>query len=72
MGSKINQNKGYAVKYSDISILSFHPVKAITTGEGGALLTNNLKYFKFANELRSHGVVRDKKKFKKLVVGIIK
>ena len=66
MGSKINHNKGYAVKYSDISTLSFHPVKAITTGEGGALLTNNLKYFKFANELRSHGVVRDKKKIQKI------
>ena len=33
MGAKINKDKGYAIKYSDISILSFHPVKAITTGE---------------------------------------
>ena len=61
MGAKINSDKGYAVKYADISILSFHPVKAITTGEGGALLTNNLKYFKLAEQLRSHGVVRDQK-----------
>ena len=65
MGASINQNKGYAVKYSDISILSFHPVKAITTGEGGAILTNNLQYFNFAKELRSHGVVREKKKIQK-------
>ena len=66
MGASINQNKGYAVKYSDISILSFHPVKAITTGEGGAILTNNLQYFNFAKELRSHGVVREKKKIQKV------
>ena len=65
MGAKINSDKGYAVKYADISILSFHPVKAITTGEGGALLTNNLKYFKLADQLRSHGVVRDQKQILK-------
>ena len=62
MGAKINKDKGYAIKYSDISILSFHPVKAITTGEGGALITNNFKYFKLSKELRSHGVIRDRKK----------
>ena len=66
MGAKINRDKGYATKYSDFSILSFHPVKAITTGEGGALLTNNFRYFQLAKELRSHGVVRDKKKIKKI------
>ena len=66
MGAKINGNKGYATKYSDFSILSFHPVKVITAGEGGALLTNNHKYFHFAKELRSHGVVRDKKKIKQI------
>lgn len=61
MGAKINGDKGYASRYADISILSFHPVKAITTGEGGAILTNNSKYFKLAKELRSHGVVKDPK-----------
>lgn len=66
MGAKINRDRGYATKYSDFSILSFHPVKAITTGEGGALLTNNVRYFQLAKELRSHGVVRDKKKTKKI------
>jgi UDP-4-amino-4,6-dideoxy-N-acetyl-beta-L-altrosamine transaminase len=64
MGAKINGDKGYASRYADISILSFHPVKAITTGEGGAILTNNSKYFKLAKELRSHGVVKDPKKLK--------
>ena len=65
MGAKINGDRGYASKYADIATLSFHPVKAITTGEGGALLTNNLKYFKLAKELRSHGVIRDSKQILK-------
>ena len=34
IGSSIDNNRGYAVKYADFSILSFHPVKSITTGEG--------------------------------------
>ena len=59
MGSSINSNKGYATKYADIATLSFHPVKAITTGEGGALLTNNRKIYKKANLLRQHGILRN-------------
>ncbi len=66
IGSSINNNRGYSVKYADFSILSFHPVKNITTGEGGAILTNNKKFFQMSKILRSHGVVRDKKKIKKI------
>ena len=60
-GASIDKDIGYAVKYADISILSFHPVKSITTGEGGAILTNNKSYYLKAQMLRSHGVVRNKK-----------
>ena len=59
IGSSIKKNFGYATKYADFATLSFHPVKAITTGEGGAILTNNLKYDKKAKLLRSHGMVRN-------------
>lgn len=59
MGSSIDKNKGYATKYADIATLSFHPVKAITTGEGGALLTNNRKIYEKANLLRQHGILRN-------------
>lgn len=45
--------------YSDITILSFHPVKIITTAEGGAALTNDPKLFKALNLFRSHGITRD-------------
>ncbi|MFA6217297.1 MAG: UDP-4-amino-4,6-dideoxy-N-acetyl-beta-L-altrosamine transaminase [Candidatus Omnitrophota bacterium] len=45
-------------KYSDMTIFSFHPVKTITTGEGGAVMTNNKKLYDFLCCLRSHGVTR--------------
>ena len=45
--------------YADITCLSFHPVKNITTCEGGMMITNNEKYFKRAKSFRSHGVSRD-------------
>ncbi len=46
-------------EYSDITIFSFHPVKIITTGEGGMALTNNTKLAEHMTLLRSHGVTRD-------------
>lgn len=46
--------------YSDITVFSFHPVKIITTGEGGAALTNCVKLAQRLKLLRSHGITRDK------------
>lgn len=46
-------------RYSDITVFSFHPVKIITTGEGGMLLTNESKLAKRLALLRSHGITRD-------------
>ncbi|MFT5211949.1 MAG: UDP-4-amino-4,6-dideoxy-N-acetyl-beta-L-altrosamine transaminase [Flavobacterium sp.] len=46
-------------KYSDITVFSFHPVKIITTGEGGAAVTNDSHLYKKLNRLRSHGITRD-------------
>jgi UDP-4-amino-4,6-dideoxy-N-acetyl-beta-L-altrosamine transaminase len=46
-------------RYSDITIFSFHPVKIITTAEGGAALTNNEALAARLARLRSHGIVRD-------------
>ena len=44
--------------YSDISIFSFHPVKIITTGEGGMATTRNKEYAERMRLLRSHGIVK--------------
>jgi len=45
--------------YSDIVIFSFHPVKIVTTGEGGVATTNNIQLAKKMELLRSHGITRD-------------
>ncbi len=49
-------------RYSDIAVFSFHPVKIITTGEGGMALTNAADLSEKMNLLRSHGVTRDPEK----------
>lgn len=46
-------------KYSDITAFSFHPVKIITTAEGGMALTNNAELANKMSLLRSHGITRD-------------
>ena len=61
IGSRIDNNSGYACKYADITTLSFHPAKAITTGEGGAILYNDKNLNYRIKILRSHGIERKKK-----------
>lgn len=46
-------------QYSDITIFSFHPVKIITTAEGGVATTNNKGLAQKMDLLRSHGITRD-------------
>jgi UDP-4-amino-4,6-dideoxy-N-acetyl-beta-L-altrosamine transaminase len=47
----------------DLTVFSFHPVKSITTGEGGAIVTDNKNFAERVRLLRSHGVIKDKKGF---------
>jgi len=46
-------------RYSDITVFSFHPVKIVTTGEGGMAVTNNPALAQSMALLRSHGITRD-------------
>lgn len=46
-------------RYSDITVFSFHPVKIITTAEGGMAVTNNTELAKKMELLRNHGITRD-------------
>ena len=62
IGSRIYNNSGYACKYADITTLSFHPAKAITTGEGGAILSNDKNLYQRIKMLRSHGIKRKNNK----------
>jgi len=57
-GNYLKQPVG-GCQYSDITIFSFHPVKIITSAEGGAATTNNLHLASQMKLLRSHGVTRD-------------
>jgi len=64
IGASINNNVAYASKYADIVTHSYHPVKNITTGEGGAILSNNAKYDSKFKLLRNHGIFKDIKRQK--------
>jgi len=66
IGGKYNNEAVGNCKYSDITVFSFHPVKIITSGEGGIATTNNYSLSIKMRELRSHGITKDKTKFKKL------
>jgi len=55
--------------YSDITVFSFHPVKMITTGEGGMCMTNAKDIAVKLNHIRSHGITRDPDKSSAVVDG---
>lgn len=52
-------------KYSDITVFSFHPVKHITTGEGGMACTNNHECFEKMALYRTHGITHDASKLQR-------
>lgn len=56
-------------RYSDITVFSFHPVKIITTGEGGLATTNDPHLAQRMGELRSHGIVREIERFEQPPAG---
>lgn len=58
IGGKYKGNAIGGCQYSDITVFSFHPVKIITTGEGGMCLTNDAQIAVLLNRYRSHGIVR--------------
>jgi UDP-4-amino-4,6-dideoxy-N-acetyl-beta-L-altrosamine transaminase len=59
IGSKYQSEPIGNCRYSDITVFSFHPVKIITTAEGGLATTNNAKLASKMQLLRSHGITRD-------------
>nr|AIF19909.1 udp-4-keto-6-deoxy-n-acetylglucosamine 4-aminotransferase [uncultured marine thaumarchaeote KM3_87_H02] len=62
MGASYFGDKQFAVKYADVVIQSYHPVKHITTGEGGAALTNNPEIDDKIRCLRTHGMTKEPNK----------
>lgn len=58
IGGSYKGEKVGSCRYSDITVFSFHPVKIITTGEGGMAVTNDPELVKHMARLRSHGITR--------------
>ena len=59
IGSDYKDTKVGSCKYSDMTIFSFHPVKTITTGEGGAVTTNDPELYAKLCAYRAHGTHKD-------------
>ena len=69
LGARWKDTKGQWHKvgspgYSDMTVFSFHPVKSITTCEGGAITTNDPELYERLKTLRAHGVVKDRARLK--------
>ena len=63
IGGNFLDSKVGNCQFSDITIFSFHPVKIITTGEGGMATTNSSDLYSKMKLLRSHGITRDNNEF---------
>lgn len=61
IGGKYQDNPVGSCQFSDICVFSFHPVKLITSGEGGIATTNNAELAKNMALYRSHGITKDPK-----------
>jgi UDP-4-amino-4,6-dideoxy-N-acetyl-beta-L-altrosamine transaminase len=63
LGASYQGSRIGSCKYSDMAVFSFHAVKSITTGEGGAVLTNSKTLYERLKMSRSHGITKDVSKF---------
>ena len=63
LGGSYNDKRVGSCFYSDISTFSFHPVKPITTGEGGMITTNDKKIYNNLLKFRTHGIHKNKDDF---------
>ena len=59
IGGSYRGNKIGSCTFSDMTVFSFHPVKIVTTGEGGMILTNREDLYEKLARLRTHGITRD-------------
>lgn len=59
IGSDYKKTKVGSCAYSDMTVFSFHPVKTITTGEGGAVTTNSKELYEKLCTFRAHGMHKD-------------
>jgi len=62
-GAKYKKSMIGDCSYSDMTVFSFHPVKHITTGEGGMITTNSKKFYHRLLLFRNHGITKDPKQY---------
>lgn len=65
LGAEYGNDVQYAAKFADAVNISFHPVKHITTGEGGAVLSNDKEFDSRIKAFRTHGITKDPKLLEK-------
>lgn len=63
LGGHYNDKPVGACQHSSICVFSFHPVKIITTAEGGMATTNDVQLAKHMADLRSHGIIKEQARF---------
>lgn len=63
LGSLYKKKYAGSCAFSDMTVMSFHPVKHITTGEGGVVLTNDELLYKRLKRFRSHGITSTPEEF---------
>jgi UDP-4-amino-4,6-dideoxy-N-acetyl-beta-L-altrosamine transaminase len=64
-GAELDGSRVGAGRFSDATVFSFHPVKVITSGEGGMVATNSAEIARRVALLRSHGITRDPKEMER-------
>ena len=74
MGAKYKKEKVGSCRWSDLTVFSFHPVKPITTIEGGVVTTNNKLFYKKISLYRNNGITKNPNDFikkSKIYLGIM-
>lgn len=69
IGGKYRDQMVGSCEYSDMAVFSFHPVKIVTTAEGGMITTNNEEWYRKIMDLRTHGITRDPNKLNRTNMG---
>lgn len=69
IGGSYQQKRVGSCTHSEITVFSFHPVKILTTGEGGVATTNDPRLAQRMADLRSHGITKDFNRFEKPAAG---
>lgn len=60
LGARYEREKIGSCAHADMAVFSFHPVKHITTGEGGAVLTNSREVYDTLRQFRTHGITKER------------